>query len=69
MNFYVVDDYRTDFRKVSNRNEYCVLDMDVWDDFGFKTQFHLRYVKNNEVTYLGPIKIAFIDESSIKDFF
>lgn len=68
MNFYVVDDYRTDFRKVSNRNEYCVLDMDVWDDFGFKTQFHLRYVKNNEVTYLGPIKIAFIDESSIKDF-
>lgn len=68
MNFYIIEDYRTDFRKVFHQNEYCVLDKDIWDDFGFMTQFHLRYIKNNEVTYLGPIKIAFKDDSSIKDF-
>lgn len=63
MNFYVVDDYRVDSRKVSTDKEYCVLKWDDWDDFGYKTQFHLRYVKNGEVTDLGAIKIAFVEDS------
>lgn len=64
MNFYVVEDYRVDSRTVSTDKEFCVLKWDEWDDFGFKTQFHLRYVKNNQVTDLGAIKIAFIEDST-----
>lgn len=63
MNFYVVEDYRADSRKISTDKEYCVLKWDDWDDFGYKTQFHLRYVKNGEVTDLGAIKIAFLDDT------
>lgn len=63
MNFYVVEDYRTDSRKISTDKEYCVLKWDDWNDFGYKTQFHLRYVKNGEVTDLGAVKIAFLDDT------
>lgn len=67
MKFYITQDFRSNNSKISDENEFCVLNWDDWDDFGYKTQFHLNYIKDKKITGIGTIKIAFEDDK-IKDF-
>ncbi|BBQ48788.1 AAA family ATPase [Acinetobacter pittii] len=62
MNFYINEDFRKSILELSDENEYCVLNWDGWDDFGYKTQFHLNYIKNKNIIAIGTIKIAFEDD-------
>ncbi|MDH2514290.1 DUF2813 domain-containing protein [Acinetobacter baumannii] len=62
MNFYINEDFRTNILSLSDENEYCVLNWDDWNDFGYRTQFHLKYINNKVVKEIGTIKIAFEDD-------
>lgn len=62
MNFYINENFRVNVLDLSDENEYCVLNWDDWDDFNYKTQFHLIYIKNKKAIEIGTIKIAFEDD-------